>query len=479
MNSDNMRKYAEEWERVCLSIGPADMEKIVPIVNGWYRDANEAPPIIVNCQSPFQALAIYRVLRGIVKEISEIKLDEDWGEQLSNIAIRVLSFQKTLRSDRLKNKHKLYRAAWWETEKDAEKMALATDIFKVPDIASSVIEEIANVITDMMDRRDEEPPDLGKLFDTARLFLPSDIPIDIIRASELLDIPAVKEYIYENGNGIDGIVSAMRQSTYEPGFTTPITWGGVDSIWVAEYLYFQDAEGVDFSKYDYAAPFSLIKSVVELEDEGLEIPVEVRRVNAQQILNEHEIIARNSGAIFAFRGWCFVCDRPEWYHLSVAGKLSSRVGPAIEFSDGEGVYMWDGIAVPPRIITNPESITVDDVLMERNAELSRAMFEIMGMERFFEQAQDDMKFLASDEVKGSKRNLWAYESGRFETMYFVQVQDWSTDREYFIGVDEEYIYDKYCQYSCHAAIASTFRDPNTGLPLSPEQYPSGDGLIET
>ena len=55
---------------------------------------------------------------------------------------------------------------------------------------------------------------------------------------------------------------------------------------------------------------------------------------------------------------------------------------AIEYPDGWGVYAWHGVRVPERVIRAPHSLTGQDILDERNAEVRRVMIERVGYERF-------------------------------------------------------------------------------------------------
>jgi len=61
--------------------------------------------------------------------------------------------------------------------------------------------------------------------------------------------------------------------------------------------------------------------------------------------------------------------------------------PAMEFSDGYGVWAWHGVRVPQWIIEKPETITPQGILAEGNAEIRRVMMERFGIERFVQESQ--------------------------------------------------------------------------------------------
>jgi len=54
---------------------------------------------------------------------------------------------------------------------------------------------------------------------------------------------------------------------------------------------------------------------------------------------------------------------------------------AMEFSDGYGFYAWHGVCVPERIIMQPETITVQGIVTETNAEIRRVMMFRYGLDR--------------------------------------------------------------------------------------------------
>ncbi len=62
-------------------------------------------------------------------------------------------------------------------------------------------------------------------------------------------------------------------------------------------------------------------------------------------------------------------------------------GPAIEWADGYKEWYWEGIRVNQLYIECPDSITVEDINAERNAELRRMMLERFGLSRFIEEGE--------------------------------------------------------------------------------------------
>ncbi len=112
-------------------------------------------------------------------------------------------------------------------------------------------------------------------------------------------------------------------------------------------------------------------------------------------------------------------------------RLHSATGKCIEYRDGWGFYAWHGVLVPERVILAPEELTRKDFLNETNVEVRRVMQERMGQERFVHE-------LGGVEQDTSPRGT-LYEvrlpAGDPERVArYVQVQDASTERRYFLRV---------------------------------------------
>jgi len=57
----------------------------------------------------------------------------------------------------------------------------------------------------------------------------------------------------------------------------------------------------------------------------------------------------------------------------------------MEMRDGWQLWAWHGITVPQRVIEEPETLTVEEALKERNAEVRRVMLTRIGPERIAEE----------------------------------------------------------------------------------------------
>ncbi len=122
--------------------------------------------------------------------------------------------------------------------------------------------------------------------------------------------------------------------------------------------------------------------------------------------------------------------RPRVLALDHEGRLHSETGKCVEYRDGWGFYAWHGVRVPEQVILAPESLTRADFLMESNPEIRRVIQERMG-ERFVSELGG--KVIDS----GPRGTLYQVEMpapAPERVARFVQVQDASTPRQYFLRV---------------------------------------------
>lgn len=182
-------------------------------------------------------------------------------------------------------------------------------------------------------------------------------------------------------------------------YYTTYVWGSYDAYWIAYYLFIQDVIKPDI----YSAADS-------------------------DLLAQWAILAQNCGFWYPFEGVCFVCDRPSALNIDDQGRLHSTSEAAMQFADGYALYQYHGVTVPEWIITQPETITVDRIDDEPNAEVRRAMIEIFTPERYI--ADGKSQVIHSDETG----ILYAKTRIDDESITMVRVKDPSTEREYWLRV---------------------------------------------
>jgi hypothetical protein len=119
---------------------------------------------------------------------------------------------------------------------------------------------------------------------------------------------------------------------------------------------------------------------------------------------------------------------------------------------------WKGVPVDERIAFRPETITVAEVLAERNAELRRVLLERFGFERFMREA--GAAVVDRDHDASGERQLLRVKLEGDEDLVCISVNCPSTGRRYLLRVPPT-------MRTCRQAVAWTagFTDPDQYKPL--------------
>ena len=80
--------------------------------------------------------------------------------------------------------------------------------------------------------------------------------------------------------------------------------------------------------------------------------------------------------------YCFVCAPPLELHFDAENRAHSEGGPAAIWPGDYMAYYWHGVRIPPHVVTNPESITTDEIEREQNVEVRRVLIERYGESRY-------------------------------------------------------------------------------------------------
>jgi len=186
-------------------------------------------------------------------------------------------------------------------------------------------------------------------------------------------------------------------------------------------------------------------------------------------------IAESANWWFPYEGYCFVSERPVRCAIDEERRLHHESLAAMEFKDGWKVYAYHGVTVPAQVIETPETITIEQIKNEENAEVRRCMVERMGWARFCSEA--GMRILHEDTLKSNFPSIpvseLVSENARLVTFYrpgtetaqlleadgirdyedrplrFVRLTDPSTGRQYTLRV-------LHSHTRCYQAVAWTF-----------------------
>uniref|UniRef100_A0A6M3X4B9 DUF6745 domain-containing protein n=1 Tax=viral metagenome TaxID=1070528 RepID=A0A6M3X4B9_9ZZZZ len=149
---------------------------------------------------------------------------------------------------------------------------------------------------------------------------------------------------------------------------------------------------------------------------------------------------------------CIVCEMPLKINRNEAGVLHSEDSPAIEWRDGFKLYYWNGVNLPDKYIEDKANLTYEDIMAETNIEKRRCMREILGNGFATTLGLEPIPIDEDTDSKGKPIRL--FRTARPDNItnkhiYFANVRDSSTDREYFICVKGE-------PTNVWAAVASSF-----------------------
>jgi hypothetical protein len=124
--------------------------------------------------------------------------------------------------------------------------------------------------------------------------------------------------------------------------------------------------------------------------------------------------------------------------------------------------LWRGVVVPPEVIFRPETLTPEQILCQRNAELRRVMLERIGVDRVLHKAKAEV--IDSDQDLGGARRLvhmaLVGRFGRDRDHCYLHCRCPSTGREYLLRVPPE---TRTCRQA--AAWLAGFEDPEAYRPL--------------
>jgi hypothetical protein len=183
-------------------------------------------------------------------------------------------------------------------------------------------------------------------------------------------------------------------------------YGSQNAPWLAYYLYCRDVLGISYDE------------------------------QYNNIINLWYDISKSCFWWFPYKGICIVCNKPEICKFEPNGespRVHSERGPAIGFRDGWSIYSWHGILVDKHIIDQPETITVEEIEKEENAEVRRIQVERYGLSKYI---KDSGSSEISRDIYG---RLWRKELKGDEAIVMLEVLNASPEpdgsyKTYFLRV---------------------------------------------
>jgi hypothetical protein len=180
------------------------------------------------------------------------------------------------------------------------------------------------------------------------------------------------------------------------------------------------------------------------------------------------------------KDFVMVCERPAWIDRDAQGRLHSTTRQAIEWPDGWGLYKIHGVTVPADVVLHPESLTVDRIDTETNAEVRRVIIELFGLKQYVRESKAEVVHEDVDPLGHPRRLLRRKMGGTLPDMMLVDVINSTPEpkgtageefwmkrgrayKRYLLCVDVQLRpmpaagpYGKPQELTCHNAIASMF-----------------------
>jgi hypothetical protein len=92
-------------------------------------------------------------------------------------------------------------------------------------------------------------------------------------------------------------------------------------------------------------------------------------------------IMESCGLVWFSTACAAISDRPLRINRDDAGQLHCENGPAMLYRDGWAIYAWHGVVIPGEWVENRETIDVEEILKETEADKRTAGLQCYGMAR--------------------------------------------------------------------------------------------------
>jgi hypothetical protein len=166
--------------------------------------------------------------------------------------------------------------------------------------------------------------------------------------------------------------------------------------------------------------------------------------------------------------FCMVSDFPERLCKDDQNRPHSDDGPSHRWRDGWSLWHIHGVRVTEQIVMRPETLTIQQIEAEPNSEVKRIMIERYGAAKYIRESGAELAHELPDNyfVKGLQgAKLWRKpRGGELLDLIVCQVKNSTPEpdgsvKDYWLRIDPR-AYDGEAARNCHAAIASTFREPD-------------------
>lgn len=206
-------------------------------------------------------------------------------------------------------------------------------------------------------------------------------------------------------------------------------------------------------------------------------------INETNIIKDHKLqgiieLAKHCGWYWPFKDVVILTEKPILLKRDDDNRLHCEDGPALLYSDNFSLWKWHGVTVPDYVITHPETITIQQIDNEENAEVRRIMIERYGFEKYMtdsnviiiETMSNDHPIIGLRTARLLRKDLNGDEPIIMLDMLNSTPESDGSVKRYMIRIDPN-AYDGQASQTCIAAMASTYRLSDGSLVFSsPDDY---------
>lgn len=150
-----------------------------------------------------------------------------------------------------------------------------------------------------------------------------------------------------------------------------------------------------------------------------------------------EWLCENTGPRMEHRAFTVVADFPRRQCHDDRGRLHSLDGPAFAWADGRETYWINGVRVTKRVVMAPDTLTVEEIKGERDAEVRRVMRQQFGEGRYLAETGAKVVHMDHEGARKGAAPRCLMEDG--EGRRFLVGTDGSTRRVYYMEVPPEIV----------------------------------------
>jgi len=160
----------------------------------------------------------------------------------------------------------------------------------------------------------------------------------------------------------EAVYGAVRKTVYE---TVTEAVGGGGNVNLNWHTWFGGQFWVAWQAYE-----TFFRDIC-----GLKLPTDRQAIS-------YEMVQTSCNCWWPNRHFVFVCNRPKFIGRNTQGRLHATDRMAIEYRDGWGLWVLNGVQVPRGVVITPANELDPTLIMtERNAEVRREIVRKIGIER--------------------------------------------------------------------------------------------------